>query len=452
MRFATSSFLFVKFCFALLIIIISVSIIIFFETEETEEWLNGPNFYSNYCVWNDNIYVSRNGLYELKLCYKSIHNNFVPPAPTPMIEERKIRINGSSRRLSFEDLASIPDAEWLTDFDRSVYKLYPQSIPLRDTLQSLINGEPISQPPIFNPRIRFLRIPTNVCSPLTPAQTFFRLTDELSFPYVVIIYKSGVYNFKERRQLRKLYHLSYTNINIRLIFSIGLPRTSQGNVFQRDGFNVTLAGRAGQKLLEHSHFPLRTKRMFAKEMYTNNDLLIGDYEDSYYNLTLKLFHTFQWAARFCRPYKPIFVFLDDDYAVNTNKLVKFIRNLTSESRENLSYGYDMMVNPVFRYASTYPQWAFSKREIPWPMHTPELLGIYSMWSYRHVHDMALAMHFTKPMVIDDTWLAMVQYKLNLTFTRLKGMHFLAPSQFNRLDCSDIFFAPISEFKRNMCIL
>ncbi|VDM35674.1 unnamed protein product [Hydatigera taeniaeformis] len=53
-------------------------------------------------------------------------------------------------------------------------------------------------------------------------------------------------------------------------------------------------------------------------MRDHDDLLVGDYEDSYYNPSLKMFHTFQWASRFCRPYNPTFVFLDDDYAVNVN--------------------------------------------------------------------------------------------------------------------------------------
>ena len=271
------------------------------------------------------------------------------------------------------------------------------------------------QPPIFNPRIRFLRVPSHVCSPLTPAQAKTGLTDDSSRPNVIIIYTSGVYNFEERRHLRKLYHLAYTDVNIHLIFSIGLPRSVLDNVFQRDGFNITLANRAGTRLVEYSRVPQRTKQLLSKEMGEYDDLLVGDFEDSYYNLTLKLFHTFQWAARFCRPYKPTFVFLHDDHAVNTNKLVNFVRNSTPELRENLNHGYAIMVNHVNRYINKNSLWALSKREVPWPIHMPQQLGIYSMRSYRHVHDMALGMHFTKPIVVDDTWLGTVQYKLNLIF-------------------------------------
>ncbi|CDS36811.1 beta 13 n galactosyltransferase [Echinococcus multilocularis] len=361
-------------------------------------------------------------------------------------------MNGSDRQLSFEELADIPDAEWLKEFDRSVYQLYPQSIPLRETLQAVINDKPVSQPPIFNPRIRFLQVPANVCSALTPEQAKSGLTGRSTHPNVVIVYKSGVYNFKERSHLRKLYNLSYTDINVSLIFSIGLPRTSLSNVFQRDGFNITLQNRSGNKLMAYLRSPFTTKKQLSLEMQEHDDLLVGDYEDSYYNLTLKLFHTFQWAARFCRLYKPIFVFLDDDYIVNPSKLTKFIRDLTPKLQENLNHGYEIIVNPVFRYSNPHSLWACSKREIPWPMHTPQYYGMYSMYSYHHVHDIALAMHFTKPLVLDDTWLGMVQYKLNLTFSRLKGMFREYSPLINHASCSDILFALLSEFERRQCVL
>ncbi|VDK24437.1 unnamed protein product [Taenia asiatica] len=307
-------------------------------------------------------------------------------------------------------------------------------------------------PPIYNPQVRFLRVPSKVCSPLTPAQAKFGLTDYSSRPNVVIIYKSGVYNFEERSHLRKLYHLAYTDVKIHLIFSIGLPRSVLDNVFQRDGFNVTLANRAGNKLVEYSRMPQRTNRLLSKEMEEYDDLLVGDYEDSYYNLTLKLFHTFQWAARFCRPYKPTFVFLGDDHAVNTNKLVNFVRDLTPKSGENLNYGFEMMLNPVVRFPSKHERWALSKREALWPMHMPHYSGVYSLWSYRHVHDIALGMHFTKPMVTDDVWSGIVQHKLNLKFTRLKGMfsHYMTVPK--SVSCSEIFFAHLKEFERHQCVL
>ncbi|VDK42889.1 unnamed protein product [Taenia asiatica] len=85
------------------------------------------------------------GQCELRLCYKSFANAPDPQTAVTTIEESKMRINGSSRRLRFEELASTPDAEWLRNFDRSAHQLYPQPVPSRETLQSIINGKPVSQ-------------------------------------------------------------------------------------------------------------------------------------------------------------------------------------------------------------------------------------------------------------------------------------------------------------------
>ncbi|EUB54675.1 beta-13-n-acetylglucosaminyltransferase [Echinococcus granulosus] len=281
-----------RFCtpFTLFIIILCVSVIyllnclaIYFKIGTTGSKAIHPHFPNKCCEWNDSILANPGGQYELQLCYKSLHSKHGPHTATALIEESKIRINGSSRRLKFEELADIPDTEWMKNFDRGVYQLYPQAVPIREILQSLISGKPILQPPIFNPRIRFLQVPFNSCSPLTPAQIKNGLINKSPHPNVVIIYKSGVYNFEARSDIRRLYNLSQANITIQLIFSIGLPRTSLGNVFQRDGFNITLTNRAGYKLLAYSRSPSEMKRRLFKEMYEHNDLLLGDYEDSYYN-------------------------------------------------------------------------------------------------------------------------------------------------------------------------
>ena len=238
-------------------------------------------------------------------------------------------------------------------------------------------------------------------------------------------------------------------MHIHMVFSVGLPRSTGSNVFQRDGFNVTLNERAGKKLVENAKAVNATRLKLDQEMREHSDLLVGDYEDSYYNLTLKLFYTFQWAARFCRPYKPIFIFMDDDYGVNLLRLAQFLNSKKAQKGQNIAHGYVLSYNPVHRPQSHHPRWAFSKREIPWPRHPKEHLGIFSIFSYHHVHDMAIGMHFVKPMVIDDTWLAMVQLKLNIRFTVIPGM-FINMLRRKNAKCNEIFFAPTAELRKRKC--
>ena len=324
-----------------------------------------------------------------------------------------------------------------------------ESISRKETIQKkLMTFFPRLQPPIFNPLLRYLQVPTNTCPPLTLEESESGIRRPPPHD-VVIVYKSGVYNFENRNQLRRLFNLTNASFHIHLIFSIGLPRSSGSNVFQRDGFNVTLTDRAGQKLLENSKSIAVTNSLLNREMQEHSDLLVGNYEDSYYNLSLKLFYTFQWAARFCRPYKPIFIFIDDDYAVNLSKLSDFLLSKTPQQREELAHGFELSYNPVHRPSSPKSKWAFSKREVPWPHHPIEHLGIYSIWSYNFVHDMALAMHFVKPLILDDTWLAMVQLKLKLGFTHLPGMYFDMVRQ-PLTKCSDILFAPAIEILKRNC--
>ncbi|KAL5961263.1 hypothetical protein TSMEX_011004 [Taenia solium] len=118
---------------------------IYFKISTTKATVAHLPYYNTCCQWNDTILVNPVGKYELRLCYKSFANTLDPQTALTTIEELKIRIKGGSRRLRFEELASIPDAEWLRDFDHGACQHNPQSIPVRETLQSITNGKPISQ-------------------------------------------------------------------------------------------------------------------------------------------------------------------------------------------------------------------------------------------------------------------------------------------------------------------
>lgn len=165
-----------------------------------------------------------------------------------------------------------------------------------------------------------------------------------------------------------------------------------------------------------------------------------------------MFHAYQWAARFCRQQKPTFVFLDDDYAVNLPLLIPFFGYADPDKLQNFGHGFYFPSNPVHRHTSGSIQWAFSKREVPWPKHMLELLGTYSIWNYQQVHDMALAMHFIRPLVIDDTWLALIQFRLGLKFNKIQGMYFSNPDINMVPNCSQILFAPITSFVKRNCSL
>ncbi|BHF80623.1 hypothetical protein SprV_0702375100 [Sparganum proliferum] len=215
-----------------------------------------------------------------------------------------------------------------------------------------------------------------------------------------------------------------------VVFSVGLPRRSGGRYFQRDGFYILLPDRAGETMVKMQFERSEVLRNLTEEARLNGDLVLGDYEDTYYNLTLKLFHTFQWASTFCRPHftsqqrPPVFVVLDDDYAFNVSVLKAELGALTDAQIRRVTWGLKRVNAKIYRpFTSTnFAKWSVSKREMPWPYYTPFAYGIFLVFGADVLQEIALAMYFTLQFPIDDAWLGMVMTKLNLDFQNRSHMH------------------------------
>ena len=91
-----------------------------------------------YCTWNDTILIRDRSNYDMKLCYKGVMPKAFQPSPAS-INEMSIRINGSNRSLTFEELADIPDNEWKKPIDAAVYELYPLTSPIDDTIKRVLS-------------------------------------------------------------------------------------------------------------------------------------------------------------------------------------------------------------------------------------------------------------------------------------------------------------------------
>uniref|UniRef100_A0A5K3EJN7 Glutaredoxin domain-containing protein n=1 Tax=Mesocestoides corti TaxID=53468 RepID=A0A5K3EJN7_MESCO len=219
---------------------------------------------TKFCKWNDSIHHNGQGQYIIHLCYNGVlpHNPRLKP---PTINEMKIRSNGRNISLTFEELAEIPDAEWLKKFDASVYDLYPQTISARDSIRRILLGLPLLEHPVYNPTLHYLQVPSKTCPPQTLQHTPGNLSNNASHD-VVIIYKSAVYNFHARQHLRQLFNFSGSGLDVHVVFSVGLPKSSGGNVFQRDGFNVTLGGRSGKLYKEYKVYRKKIRRALDDEM------------------------------------------------------------------------------------------------------------------------------------------------------------------------------------------
>nr|VZI28068.1 unnamed protein product [Spirometra erinaceieuropaei] len=232
-----------------------------------------------------------------------------------------------------------------------------------------------------------------------------------------------------------------------MLFSVGLPRSRGGRFFQRDGFNISLPDRAGEAMEKMQAKRSEVLRNLTEEARVKGDLVVGDYEDTYYNLSLKLFHTFQWASLSCLPHftsqqrLPAFIFIDDDFAFNVGLLKAELRALTDAQIRRVTWGFphnNIWVRHMLPLGFN-SKWFVSKREVPWPYHAPFAAGQFYVMGADVLQEIALAMYFTLQFPIDDAWLGLVMTKLDLYFQSRPYMYINVP-QGVRKDL--VLFAPL----------
>ncbi|KAM7539359.1 hypothetical protein Aperf_G00000054335 [Anoplocephala perfoliata] len=346
----------------------------------------------------------QNGVYELKLNYIT----GITDTHVFIIPESSVKLHGRPFvLLSQQDLEGINDRHWLLPVDPIVYFAYPQAIDLGNTVSRLLSFKPIILPPINGDTYRFVSIPKSVCFPGNDA------THEFD---VVVIIKTMVSSFKRRNTFRRIYggiqNADNGGLRIGHIFSMGMPRSKADNIFQRGGRSFKLRGRSGDTL--NLKALNRTGNLLELEIETYDDLLIGAFEDTYFNLTRKSHQSFLWASTFCRKSRPDILFIDDDVPYSPEALEKALSSMPSIQRRNLFHGKLVVNSRVVRFGSNKDQrWALTKSEAPWPIFAPYHLGLYCLVGFNQTERVALGMMFTKYFSVDDAWIGLVATRLNI---------------------------------------
>ncbi|VDO08791.1 unnamed protein product [Rodentolepis nana] len=348
-----------------------------------------------------------NGVYELHLNYQTESKNY---SEYSVLDQYVLQDGAKNRLLKFRDLIDIPDKLWKLPIDPRVTLVYPQAINISDAIYRLIDGKPLNEKPINIPKFRYLSISSQVCNPENPS------SQELN---LIIVVKSGIANFNKRREFRHLYSYlthSFTyklyGIRIGLVFSLGIPRQQKDNTFLR-GNRVIRLDVSGGEFLNPEGLKEVAKNL-KQEMETHWDVILGDYEDTYFNLSLKTQYSFTWAATFCRKSRPIFVFLDDDIPFCERCLLRSLLDLSPMERQVLFHGIPIHGNKVCRFEiKEHEKWCSVKSEVPWPEHVPFLLGCFQLISFDSIEKIALGMLFTQKFINEDAWLGIIASRLGI---------------------------------------
>ncbi|KAL2093164.1 hypothetical protein ACEWY4_010476 [Coilia grayii] len=160
-------------------------------------------------------------------------------------------------------------------------------------------------------------------------------------PYMLIAIKSVAADFDKRQVVRRTWGREgdiQEGINVRTVFLLGVPKNS-------------------------SSLPL-WDRLLAYESNTFKDILLWDFEDTFFNLTLKETHFLQWVNRSCAGVK--FIFKGDaDVYVNVENILEMLRG--QDEHSDLFVG-DIIVRarPIRRRNSKYfvPEFVYGQGVYP----------------------------------------------------------------------------------------
>ena len=169
----------------------------------------------------------------------------------------------------------------------------PSHVHVRPRILRKTETRDILNPSVHNHRsLKFMTDKDSVCLE-------FKKNIELQLLFII----TTKYEHVTRRATLRRTWLSYTRNNtssLRYVFILGKTN------------NATLA-----------RYVQRESRLF-------NDIIVGDFVDSYYNLTLKTIYGFKWAVQNCAQVKFVMK-TDDDVYVNVPALLDKLRRVTGSS-------------------------------------------------------------------------------------------------------------------------
>ena len=233
---------------------------------------------------------------------------------------------------------------------------------------------------------------------------------------LVIVVKCSILDWQSRAAFRNHIHkekMRHTNLNIGVVFSVGLPRQVGSKYFAREGYLMVLPGPAGDLLEMYNGRGKQVMDQINQEINIFDDIVLANYEDTYYNLSWKSVTNFRWMSAFCRPENvEMFLIIDIDHRINLTMYEKFLAKIPREKRRNAIFGYLAVIDEASRKPTDKRY--ISYREIPWDIMSPYLRGFAQLVGPNVVDDMAIGTAFTRHNYApEDVFLGMVAFKLGV---------------------------------------
>ncbi len=285
---------------------------------------------------------------------------------------------------------------------------YPLDINnLRDIIESLKDKQPMDSTPkpINDYNYRFIIRNQNKCLKINPINDQNRSNDNQEDITLLIVVKSALKHFDRRNAIRKSWGFEkrFSDVVMRKVFILG-------NCVDRTDINGC------QDLIDD-------------EFNQYKDIIQADFEDSYYNNTIKTMMAFKWIVEHCMRAEFI-LFVDDDYYISIKNLLKFIRNPTnasplidSETDSNklneLKHQFDGRLYSGYVFSSSTPmrhkisKWFVPLHEYPYSYYPPYVTAGAFVLSNVSLLDMYFASLYTKHFRFDDIYIGILAKKVSI---------------------------------------
>ncbi|CAI2735640.1 unnamed protein product [Schistosoma spindalis] len=289
---------------------------------------------------------------------------------------------------------------------------HPKYFNVKEALHAIEVGLSNDAMPVNGGPIIVLQLPTSACSPTKPPESLD----------LIVIVKSCIYCFDKRSYARDTYMKSHLwrDFRIRFVFVVGLPTPNETDMYHFDGVTVNLGRNAFglSKLYESSRW-IAAKKL-NDESGKFNDMLVGSFHDTYFNLTSKMILSYRWTATFCKGQTPLYLFVDDDYALLPENMIRLVRRLNASVSRSTVGGLVHFTSVVARPSKEKfdLKWSVSVNEYPWDYYPPYFYGIGYLLGSDIVSNASVAMAFTQSIRIDDSFLGIVLSRLNRTLTNM----------------------------------
>lgn len=257
---------------------------------------------------------------------------------------------------------------------------FPLEIDFHELLADIEADRPVSVQPINVHQFSYISNPKNMCR-VNDLRHRWSLDGKGKPFFLLILIKSSRKNFHLRQTIRwktKERRFKKWRRRVRIVFLLGYS------------FN-------------------ESNSEIARESDIFNDIVQEDFLDTYRNLTYKTVMGYRWATRYCSVATHI-LFQDDDFHFNVANVFYFLR--LQQDTDSVYIGHYIEDSPPDRHNDS--KYYMTYDDYPHPYFPPYFPGGAYFISMTIAQKFVKVFPYVKHIAIDDTFLGIVAYKLNVT--------------------------------------